>query len=1044
MMPARSYIAGTLMGTLVSRRQHHIGSRSVSRRPFRRALGGLILPFLLTSTATAEVPLPDAARLKSSPVLRHLRPNPPSNLPRTAAGETLARMHVPEGFRVELIAAEPDVRQPVAMAFDERGRIWVAEAHSYPAKQTPGNGQDRLVILEDSDGNGSFDHRKVFVEGLNLVSGFEVGHGGVWIGAAPELLFLPDRDHNDVPDGPPEVLLEGFGYQDTHECLNSFLWGPDGWLYGTQGVFNESHIGRPGSAATDRTELRAGVWRYHPVRREFEVFAHGGSNPWGLDFDEHGQLFMTHCRSYWGGGLTTHVIQGGHYWNQANANHAPFIIGDPPGEYPEYRNYLLASARYDHGAGGAGPQGSDAIYGGHSHVGTMIYLGDNWPAEYRGNLFTHNLHGHQINQQVNRRVGSGFDTVHAGRDMFFCSDPSYVAVDLQYGPDGAVYIIDWYDRQHCHNPNTERWDRSNGRIYRLQFEATYAPARVDLGSVDDDGLARLQTHSNDWHARTARRLLQERAALRPIDAGAVQRLRALLKDPSAARRLRALWCLHAVGGLSPEVRTAALADDNPHVRAWMIQLSADPRESPPPAWESAGLEMARNDPSPVVRLALASAAQRVAPSTALAWLKALVQHTEDRTDRNLPKLLWQALATQMPGRPGEAFDVVRESRLELLADWASWYGMSLGTDARERALASLRGLAEPALTRRLAGLSLALDSLGRVHPPATWASHGPVLLAHNNRRIREFAERIAASFGDASAFPRLRQELSSPTAEPRARQHAFDVLSRGPDPDSVAVFLGLFDDAQFRSRALVVAGRYDSERVGQAILPRLESLAAGDRSAALGALCSRERHALALLDAIASGAVPRDTLTAFHIRQLSELKSPALDRRIEATWGRMTPTPAEKQRQIARLRRTFDEAPLWAYDASEGRKHFQKLCAPCHKLGADGVRLGPELTGAGSRGIGYFLENLIDPDAVVGRDFQLTQVRTRTGELVSGLVLQETPAAISLKTLAETISIPKAEIEQRETLEKSLMPEGLLESLAAREQLELLKYLTSN
>src|SRR5436190_10209841 len=200
-----------------------------------------------------------------------------------------------------------------------------------------------------------------------------MGHGGVWIGAAPELLIITDRDHDDIPDGPPPILLEGFGYQDTHEALNSFLWGPDGWLYGNQGVFNTARIGKPGVPPDQRPELRAGVWRYHPVRHTFEIFAHGGSNPWGLDYDEHGQLFMTHCRSYWGRGLTTHVIQGGQFWNQVNANYAPFIIPSAPKEFPEFRNYLLASARYDHGAGGAGPRGSDAIYGGHSHVGTMIY-----------------------------------------------------------------------------------------------------------------------------------------------------------------------------------------------------------------------------------------------------------------------------------------------------------------------------------------------------------------------------------------------------------------------------------------------------------------------------------------------------------------------------------------------------------------------------------------------------------------------------------------------------------------------------------------------
>ncbi len=432
------------------------------------------------------------------------------------------------------------------------------------------------MILSDEDGDGRFETRKVFAEKLNLVSAIEVGHGGVWIGAAPELLFIPDRNRDDKPDGPPEVLLDGFGYQDTHETLNSFLWGPDGWLYGIQGVFNTARIGKPGVPAAQRPELRAGVWRYHPVRHEFEIFAHGGSNPWGLDYDEHGQLFMTHCRSYWGNGPTTHVIQGGQFWNQVNANYAPFIIANPPKEFPEFRNYLLSSARYDHGAGGAGARGSDAIYGGHSHVGTMIYLGDNWPDEYRGHLFTHNLGGHQINQQINKPLGSGYDTVHAGRDMLFCTDPKYVAVDLQYGPDGAVYFIDWYDMQHCHNPNTERWDRSNGRIYRMQWQATYKPVKVDLAAKKDLELVELQTHKNQWFARTARRLLHERAQTKEgVSKLAVDKLIELsARNSDAALRLNALWALNLAKGLDEARLNTFLNDSDAFVRGWAIQLAA--------------------------------------------------------------------------------------------------------------------------------------------------------------------------------------------------------------------------------------------------------------------------------------------------------------------------------------------------------------------------------------------------------------------------------------------------------------------------------------
>ncbi len=368
-----------------------------------------------------------ANRADESPVLWHLMPNPSKDLP---------DIRVQDGFQVELIAKEPDVKQPIAFCFDERGRMWVAEAFSYPNRQPEGQGKDRITILEDADGNGSFETRKVFCEGLNLVSGIEVGFGGVWVGAAPYLMFIP-KDANDKP-GKPQVLLDGFGYQDTHETLNSFIWGPDGWLYGNQGVFNTAAIGKPGCDPKDRVALRAGVWRYHPVRHEFEVFCHGGSNQWGLDYNSNGHFFMTHCRSFHGKGGTTHAIRNGHFWNQANANYAPFISATAPPFAPDLQNYLLASARYDSGEGGAGKPGTTAVYGGHSHVGTMIYNGNNWPAIYQDHLFTHNLHGHQLNHQHMVRNGSGYETFHAGYDLLYSSAPDYIPVDLQTGPDGAV------------------------------------------------------------------------------------------------------------------------------------------------------------------------------------------------------------------------------------------------------------------------------------------------------------------------------------------------------------------------------------------------------------------------------------------------------------------------------------------------------------------------------------------------------------------------------------------------------------------------------
>ncbi len=999
--------------------------------------------------ARAEDALPQLERLQSSPVLRHLKPNPTNGPATTEPERTVAQMFVPEGFKVELIAGEPDLHQPIAFAWDERGRIWVVEAYSYPTKRAPGEGLDKVVILSDEDGDGKFETRKVFAEKLNLASAIEVGHGGVWIGAAPELLFIPDRNRDDIPDGPPQVLLDGFGYQDTHETLNSFLWGPDGWLYGIQGVFNTARIGKPGVPASERPELRAGVWRYHPVRHTFEIFAHGGSNPWGLDYDEHGQLFMTHCRSYWGKGPTTHVIQGGQFWNQVNANYAPFIIANAPREFPEFRNYLLSSARYDHGAGGAGVRGSDAIYGGHSHVGTMIYLGDNWPDEFRGHLFTHNLGGHQINQQINKPHGSGYDTVHAGRDMLFCTDPKYVAVDLQYGPDGAVYSIDWYDMQHCHNPNTERWDRSNGRIYRMQWQASYKPVKVNLAAKSDLELVGLQSHKNQWFARTARRLLQERAQ---TDAGvapaAVDKLLLLsTRNIDAKVRLNSLWALSLANTLKDGRIDGALDDRDPFVSAWAVQLAVE-RGPITPRLSAKFLDMAESDPSPVVRRSLASAVQRFPQEAAWPLIAALAKHGEDKDDHNLPYLLWHGMATQWSRHPTASLDkslsIARQAKLPQLADWIHWFAATQEGEALNRVVSSLQSLEGDALHRRLAALWLAMEPRANVPMPKSWNAIAPALHASKQPPVQRLAERLAASFGDATAFPRLREALANPKADKAARDHAFAVLSRAQDRASLPSFLSLIDDAAFRAPTISLLARFDTPEISTALVQRFKDFKPSERAAALDALTARPAYALALLNAVQAGQVPRDQLTAFHITRLTNLKNAEVDQRVTATWGRIKKTPAEQQTQIAKLEKIFNEAPLWAYSANAGRQHFQKLCMSCHRLGNEGTPLGPELTGAGQHGIRYFLENVIAPNAVIGTDFQVTTVETKDDETLSGLLTGETPSALTLRaTTGETV-IPKATIKQRSTAEKSLMPEGLLESLGEREQIELLKFLTTN
>jgi putative membrane-bound dehydrogenase-like protein len=978
-------------------------------------------------------------RLKNNPILAHLRANPHKEEKRGA--ETVAQMALPEGFEARVIAAEPRLHQPIAFTFDAKGRVWVVEGHSYPQKRAPGEGLDKIVIFEDADGDGEFESRKIFMEGLNLASGLEVGYGGVWIGAAPELLFVPDRDGDDVPDGEPVALLDGFGYQDTHETLNSFMWGPDGWLYGIQGIFNYAMIGKPGAPDSERTSLTAGVWRYHPVRHEFEVFSRGGSNPWGVDYDLAGQLFMTHCRSRWGGGATTHLIQGGHFWNQANRGHAAFVSGqDAPG-YPALRNYLYASARYGHGEGGAGKAGSRAVYGGHSMVGAMVYLGDNWPDRYRHHLYSHNLHGHQINRQVNLPEGSGYHTVHAGRDVLYCADPAYVAVDLKYGPDGAVYFTDWVDRQHCHNPNDEVWDRGNGRLYRMEWTSTYRSVRVDLTAASDRELCDLQHRKNAWHARIARRLLHERATAGTLEEGTSEYLLAMAQvDPDAVVRRRALWALHLVGGLTESVALELLGDSDRHVRAWVIQLVCEERNASS-ALRERFVEMAKTESSAHVRLYLASAIQRVPAETGWALCESLSRRAEDVNDRNLPKMIWFGLAPLMEADLGRGFDLVAASPMTSLGFSANWYASKLQGEGLER---TLKALAKTEDRRPLIeAIALGLRGQRGLAMPKAWPDVAPGLYASADARIAGLSRQLGATFGDTSIYPEMRRTLADARAPLIQRKIAFGILADARDPEATPLFVGLLDDNAFRMDVIRLLAGLNLPGGADLLIERFDSFGPQQKAAALDTLTQRESLALPLLGAIENGVIDRQHLTAYYARALSNLRSASVDAQLESIWGRVNETPEAVRNRIDQLATDYATAPLWAFRVAEGAKHYQNLCASCHQPNQTGVSLGPDLRGSGSNGAVYFLENILDPNAVVGADFELTIVTKHDGQVLAGMIESQTDSAMIVRTITESVTVAKSEVKEVTRVPQSMMPPGLLDTLNQRQIIELLKYLNA-
>lgn len=564
--------------------------------------------------------------------------------------EAAKAMTVPKGFSVRLAAAEPDVVRPIGFTLDDRGRLWVAEAHTYPTRAAEGQGKDRILILEDTDGDGRLDTRKVFIEGLNLVSGIEVGFGGVWIGAAPHLLFIPVKPRTDEPAGPPQVLLDGWGYQDTHETLNSFTWGPDGWLYGTHGVFTRSNVGKPNYPDEERQELNAGIWRYHPTKHVFEVFAEGTSNPWGLDFNDYGHAFTTACvieHLY-------HVIQGARYKRQAGRHFNPFIYDD-----------IKTVADHVHWVGTKGPHAgnarSGAAGGGHAHAGAMIYLGgDNWPRAYRNSIFMNNIHGHRANTDQLARAGSGYTAMH-GPDFLLANDSWSQMLNFRYGPDGSVHVIDWYDKNQCHSTNPDIHQQTLGRIFKISHQGDKW-VRVDLNALSSEALVDLQLNRNDWYVRHARRILQERGPDPKVHA----KLKVILRDnPDVTRKLRALWALHVTGGLTQAELLELLDHENEYLRSWAVYLLVqDQRPSDEALRRFAAL--AQQDPSALVRLYLASALQRVPVEKRWNVLAGLLSHGEDRRDHNLPLMVWYALEPLAPIDKNRALTLALESTLQTI------------------------------------------------------------------------------------------------------------------------------------------------------------------------------------------------------------------------------------------------------------------------------------------------------------------------------------------------------------------------------------------
>jgi len=936
---------------------------------------------------------------------------------------------LPSGFRVTLFAGEPDVIQPIAFAMDHRGRLWVAEAYTYPNRAKDGEGKDRIIVFEDTDGDEKFDRRTVFIEGLNLVSGIEVGFGGVWVGAAPELLFIPILDGDEPkPAGQPQVLLDGWGWQDTHETLNTFTWGPDGWLYGCHGVFTHSKVGKSGTPDAERTRINAGVWRFHPTKRIFEVFAEGTSNPWGIDFDLHGQCFIEACVIP----HLFHMVQGGRFTRQAPAHFNPHTYDD-----------IKTIADHVHYAGNKGPHAgnarSGAMGGGHAHAGLMIYHGDNWPEEYRGQIFIGNIHGARINIDTPERKGSGFVGRH-NPDFLNFNDKWSQVINFLPGPDGSVYFIDWYDKNECHSGDPTLHDRSNGRIFRVSYGQPKFE-KVDLDKKSDDDLITLSINRNDWSSRHARRILQERAV---TDSALKQKVFARIPaeppgyDPD--KKLRWLWTLHVTGGQAGS--PYALHRANEYVRAWAVQLLCEQKKVSGAILKEFAL-LARLDNSPVVRLYLASAMQRLPVEDRWEVVEALSQHAEDADDHNLPLMVWYA-AEPLPTKDiKRALALAEKSSLPNLLNFTVRRTAALDTPEAFAAITTTLGRM-PDDARRLQilnGLSAALQGRRSVALPDGWAAVEESLGASANPEIRARVLALSLTFGSTTALASLQETLADSAADLNVRRTALDSLLKAKAPGIVPLLQKLLGDSQLRGDALRGLAAFDDPQTPASILSVYPSLSAATKRDALNTLVSRATSAKALLAAVEAKQVAASDITAEFVRQLRNLNNPELEAQLKKVWGVARDSTADKQAEIAKYRKIYFAGGSQPGDALRGRVVYTKICQQCHVLYGTGGKVGPDLTGSNRGELDYILQNIVDPSAVLPNEYRSSAIEMKDDRVITGLITAQDDRALTVVTANETLVLPRNEIQTMQESHLSMMPEQLLAPLSDQEVRDLIYYL---
>ncbi len=992
--------------------------------------------------------------------------------------ETEKKFKVPKGFEVRLFASEPEVVNPVAMTWDTRGRLWVLELYEYPKGAPKGQkGRDRIKVLEDVDGDGRADKVSVFADGFSLATGLALGNGGVYVGQAPHLLFLEDTDGDGRADR-TTVLKTGFGMEDRHELLNGFAWGPDGWLYMTHGVFTHSKVKDPNNAEDDGVQVDAALARFDPGTKKFEVFADGTSNPWGVDWNERGDAFVSACVIH----HLFHLAPGGQYNRQGGTWANPYgYAGDLPSQglpaIVDWRHYRAA------------------------HAGICIYQGDQWPAEWRGLVLLGNIHQSAINCDRLTPVGSTYkaekETRLLGEDrgpwevgagnFLVCDDHWFRPVSLQTGPDGALWVMDWSDKYPCYQnaqADPEGVDRELGRIWRVvwtgdrpgQAVASRTARDLDLTRETTDALSGRMESRNSWERRAAQRVITERrdpALVRTLHPDT--RLETLASKGAAVdTRLAALWTLHSAGVLEEELLETTVKDPAPAVRAWTARLIGE--RGYPFGFSMKALARLALDPDDSVRLAVAAAARRFTsgaytvntpPAVALrevvtgGVLSDLHKSPFHPEDPVLPFVYWMALEPIVEFDAGHALGFMEKAKDSDLPKWP------MNNYILTRIMRRICDLSDPAIREKhlnqamtlLGGLAAetnlanaALDGLiagfrVKAAPPSVPLE--PIFAKLTaNPAVADKARRLATLLGDTSASRALAARVNDRSATVADRLKGVQAARESKDEAARLALLQLLKSEK-DNQTLLAAGVqalavFGGDEIGYAMTDAWKNFSLPTRRAAADVLVTRSKWSRALMAALERKVADPQDVSATARRALAGSADATVVDHANRLLGRYRATGSDKLKLIADKRRVVLAAEG---DAANGHEVAKRVCFVCHKLHGEGADVGPDLSGVGRSSLEALLHNLIDPNEVVGNGYGTTEVELKDGRSVTGRIVEDAPSRLRLVASGPIEHVlARSEIAEVNgqpairTSELSLMPEGL-EQMPDRDFRDLIWYL---